>query len=447
MSLNSLNQKVPSRSSRYAHSLYDFLNAGPATRSYCLPCWLRISRPSKQQTRRIRSYPRSSIQTGRRTITTGASSPNHDSPEAESQTTGPDVNIKDATAANPSSESRPSEKLVKSALVRRREKRAKHDEKKRNRKVEPEDYNSPLRVNPWAMILSSAPRMCSFTRARMPEKLMTGFGLVQHPGTSALWLLPTSLHKKQLNKPSNSTSPTPSSKSDESKEGVDALDGENEGGGKTESGHTPKHKIPEMRILSSRAFLDKLSTPKGQGIVKAAIPTRWKENLGATKKAKQPLKGLVWREDMSDHVLLQTRAKALKSLKNIIGREASPVYERDTLKILDRPESATASFQSSLEDGLRKLDDLPDMGKGVVLINNTKQNEPQDVPDLVELPIQKTQVPVFDMGKLFSKTDLEELENHHPVLKEGALFLIPSRKKSAKVAMTLWTLKLYLKDS
>lgn len=453
MSLNSLNQRIPLRTSRYTDSLYHFLNPGPTTRSYCLACCLKISRPSKPRNRRIRSSSRSCIPAGQRKFTASSFSQSNESPETKSQRkVESNINTEDTSATDSSHEPRPSETLVKSALVRRREKRANYEEHKRNRKVDPEDYNSPMRVNPWAMILSSAPRLCSLTRARLPEKLMTGFSLVQHPETSALWLLPTSLQKKQLQKSNNDTTSTHSSKHEEGEEeGAPALESETDNGG-SEKGHPPRHKIPEMRILNSKMFLDKLSEPKTQGIIKGAIPTRWKDNIGTTKKSiKTALKNVVWREDMGDHLLLQMRGKAVKTLKNIIGRQDSSVYERDALKVLDGLDSTTAaaavSTKAALEDGLRELGDVTDMGKGVILINNTKCAEPQAVPDLVKLPIQKTEVPVFNMGKLFSKADLEELENHHPILKEKALFLVAGRKKSAKVVVALWTLKLYLGDA
>ncbi|EDN07792.1 predicted protein [Histoplasma mississippiense (nom. inval.)] len=93
----------------------------------------------------------------------------------------------------PETHTRFSNFLPKSPIVTRLEQRA----QKLKQRANEQDIDR-LKYNPWAQLLASPVRMCAATGARVPEKLLGSWGLVQHPETQNLWLMPVDLVKEEL---------------------------------------------------------------------------------------------------------------------------------------------------------------------------------------------------------------------------------------------------------
>lgn len=349
------------------------------------------------------------------------------------------------------------EGLVESPVVlRRAQKQASLTSNKVIERSKEWDTDSSLIRNPWAIALASPPRLCHATMSRLPTELMIDFGLVQHPETSALWLLPTSLLENELNE----MEIDPSSKVTTSDNDTPAV-GEAPIDDSTAKIRKQKAAFPSVRVTNSGTLFDMLSNPKFSNISKGLIPPSWKLPQG--QLTKNSMQTLVWRGDMSDYAIKAMRKEILRRLKKIL--HVTPKIEkqrrRDTwtpLCVVGHPIT-----QSTLESSLKQLPELRDIRSGMVLIlrgshhsteinsdhdcNATSSTAPENTSlDLAELPVHESQVPVFDLTKMLSEGELQEIRQLGEVFQGDALYFIPASRKSALFALDLWRLKSFLME-
>ncbi|EFR03632.1 hypothetical protein MGYG_06626 [Nannizzia gypsea CBS 118893] len=346
--------------------------------------------------------------------------------------------------------------LVESPVILRRAQKRASSNKDIERSKE-WDTDSSLIRNPWALALASPPRLCHATMSRLPTELMIDFGLVQHPETSALWLLPTSLLENELNEmeidldfkvgAGENNSPT---------------DGEVPGGS---TAKVPKRRaaFPSVRVTNSGTLFDMLSNPKFSNISKGLVPPSWKLPQGPLTKSS--MQTLVWRGDMSNYALNAMRREILRSLRTIL--RVTPKIEkqrrRDTWTPLNIADQTIT--RDALERSLTKLPELRDIKSGMVLIlradnrtaemnknsdcnatPSTASNNPNPSVDLVELAIHESQVPVFNLTQMLSDEELREIRQLGEMFQGDALYFIPASRKSALFALDLWRLKSFLME-
>ncbi|EEQ33371.1 hypothetical protein McanMca71_001366 [Microsporum canis] len=348
--------------------------------------------------------------------------------------------------------------LVESPIIlRRSEKRASLNRiAKTGERSKHWDQDSSLVRNPWAIALASPPRLCHATHSRLPTELMIDFGLVQHPETSALWLLPTSLLEDELREATGDAGSRVTTEHDS----PPADDGNPAVGADNTS--KPRKEFPLVRVTNSGTLLNMLSNPKYSNISKGLVPPSWKQPQGPLSK--NAMQTLVWRGDMANHVLQAMRRQVLRSLKKIlqVTPKTKKQQRQDTWTVLNNTEYPIT--QGALEDSLQQLPELRDIRSGVVLIlrpdhlaeSNLDHNGDSDFTtstatdkqsfDLVELPVQRSQVPVFDLTKLLSLEELQAVRQLGEVFQGGALYFIPATRKSALFVLDLWRLKSFFME-
>ncbi|EFE43621.1 conserved hypothetical protein [Trichophyton verrucosum HKI 0517] len=318
------------------------------------------------------------------------------------------------------------------------------------------DTDSSLIRNPWAIALASPPRLCHATMSRLPTELMIDFGLVQHPETSALWLLPTSLLENELNE----MEIDPNSKVTADDNNTPAV-GEIRMDDSTAKMRKRRAAFPSVRVTNSGTLFDMLSNPKFSNISKGLIPPSWKLPQGPLTKSS--MQTLVWRGDMSDYALKAMRKEILRRLKKIL--HVTPKIEKQRRRDTWTPLSIAGHpiTQSNLESSLKQLPELRDIRSGMVLVlrsshhstevnsnpdcNATSSTGPENTTfDLAELPVHESQVPVFDLTKMLSEGELQEIRQLGKVFQGDALYFIPASRKSALFALDLWRLKSFLME-
>ncbi|KAK2846378.1 hypothetical protein FQN49_005782 [Arthroderma sp. PD_2] len=372
------------------------------------------------------------------------------------------------------------EGLVESPIILRRseKKDPRSDIKKADRRSKHWDSDATLIRNPWALALATPPRQCDVTFARLPAGLMIDFGLVQHPETSDIWLLPTALLKDELKEAAKGSVSTNTAEANDSK-----ATQANRPSVSDRKEPISRTIFPSVRITNSGTLIDMVSGAKSSGISKGMIRRNWKHPYGPLTKV--DLKSLVWREDMPDYVLRAMRREVLRGLTQIVNGTAKTKKQRrqDTWTKLSITECPIT--QDGLEDSLRHLPELVNTRNGIVLIlrnddhipeadvgrneNTTSSAESPDTDtstdtartaaqtftsmntvkesfDLVELPVQQSQVPVFDLTKLLSPDELQEVRQLGEVFEATALYFIPARTESALVVLDLWRLKSFFME-
>ncbi|KAK2758806.1 hypothetical protein FQN54_003498 [Arachnomyces sp. PD_36] len=329
--------------------------------------------------------------------------------------------------------------------------------KKRKRQPTKEDKDR-LRHNAWAMALSSSVRLCAATGARLPTECLLDWGLVRHHEAKNLWFIPKSLFVDELMEATNSDEQTKMSAGDDANGEGDNVSG-------STSTRRPKGDIRTITharkfYLLNRAGLHKdlSSSPRSRDQnVARLVPQRWKGNFGGNLM-KGDLKSLVWRDDMPEFVLGGLRKEAVKALKKacLIGmkvEDAGGVWRVVGI-------NGDVINEETLSGGLERIGELEGMASGGVLVfgsdtmrdgNSGKEtggmcNPPQpgsdcSLPDLITLPIQGSQVPVFDLRALLSESDIDQLRSHHPRFRETALFFRPGGNIPAEAMLALWKLQ------
>ncbi|KAL3482468.1 hypothetical protein BJX99DRAFT_252722 [Aspergillus californicus] len=301
---------------------------------------------------------------------------------------------------------------------------------------------SKLALNPWAMALASPIRQCNLSGARMPRALLTEWGMVEGPVPAHLqtklstnepgkeeekrfWFLPVSLIKEELNKPTAQ--------------------------GKSKAAVRPHLSV---RMLDRMPIMEKVTrsivnTGKHKTPISKLIPVRWRPPLGPMTMADE--KKIVWRPDMPGYMLKMMRRQALGELKG-----ASAMYKRQ-----DVPDGVWTSIdvESSLQseealvDALKRMKCVDRMGYGAVLVLGGPDSEAgagadkvSALPEHVTLPELGTQVPIFDLRRLFSQVELDEIRAYHERFQKSAVFLRPEEPITVGAILSLWKIQGYIRD-
>lgn len=314
--------------------------------------------------------------------------------------------------------------------------------------------DSDLSNNPWAVALASPVRMCSATGMRMPKAFLTEWGLVEQPASAAssnldpksrpdtpiekikqegkgLWILPINLIKDYLAGPSE------------------------KGNGKAAARRSLR-----LRIVDRMPILQKISN----AVIRSRkskhspflpmTPLRWKSPLGPLTSACESR--LAWRFDMPDFVLRMKRKEVMKQLKSASDgfkkRDVNNVwvsfdtpypYSGETLlEGLTMEETARGVAFEGIERGVFLVFG-DDTGSGI----GSSTGEATIAPEIVTLPGIDRKVPVFDLSRLFSKTELEEIRAYHPRFQKSAVLLRSSNKITVDAVLGLWHLQGYLRPT
>jgi hypothetical protein len=110
-------------------------------------------------------------------------------------------------------------------------------------------------------------------------------------------------------------------------------------------------------------------------------------------------------------------------------------------------------MEEALLEGLGKMEAVEGMEQGVVLFlgdgpasDSSAGGEETTLPDLVTLPRSGSKVPLFDLTRLLSQDQLEELRAYHEKFRLPALFLTPPNELVARTILALWRLQGYVKE-
>ncbi|KGQ01978.1 hypothetical protein PAAG_11151 [Paracoccidioides lutzii Pb01] len=360
---------------------------------------------------------------------------------------------------------RPSQSLPKSPIVTRLAQRGTKS-KSRATKLDIDR----LKYNPWAQILASPVRMCVATGARIPEKLMGDWGLVQHPETCAFWLTPVDLFRTEFKQASAKRIPAPPAERDEGAEG-DSV---------------PHHNVPSFHMTNTVELIDAVVKLKGERLPRL-VPSNWKVPRGTlSRNAKY-----VFRKDLPVFVLDRTREVVLRWLKKTKALQLAGEISGD-LTVLDVGTEAIG--KDSLQESLRKLGGLEHAAWGAVFIsrstreqgkNTGTQGEEQarggddispstslaadprnkstlanssiipesdsesasvsdSLPKYITLPSTGSMVPVFDLTMLLTEEQLDALCQHAEVFRNPAVFYRPGSRAPVSMISWLWRLKLYM---
>ncbi|EEH19240.2 hypothetical protein PABG_01559 [Paracoccidioides brasiliensis Pb03] len=365
---------------------------------------------------------------------------------------------------------RPSQSLPKSPIVTRLAQRGTKS-KSRATKLDIDR----LKYNPWAQILASPVRMCVATGARIPEKLMGDWGLVQHPETCAFWLTPVDLVQEELKQASAKRIPAPPAERDEGAEGdSDSVP------------HQTRPNVPSFYMTNTVELIDAVAKLKGDRIPRL-VPNNWKVPRGTLSRNAR----YVFRKDLPVFVLDHTREVVLRWLKKVKALQLAGEISGG-LTVLDVGTETIG--KDSLQESLRKLGDLEHAAWGAVFIsrstrvqgkNTGTQGKEQarggddispsaslaadprnkstlanssifpesdsesasvsdSLPKYITLPSTGSMVPVFDLTMLLTEEQLEALCQHAEVFRNPAVFYRPGSRAPVSMISWLWRLKLYM---
>jgi hypothetical protein len=311
------------------------------------------------------------------------------------------------------------------------------------------------------------------------------WGLVRHPLDDGLWFMPTGLIQDELKERAK--------RKQQQQEKDEHVDEEWEDTGGSVYVTVPnKTRVqtlsplrPIFRLINRFALHEDLSSSLSNASSKTnrrlgrLSPYHWKTPGGLFKPSDE--KHLVWREDMPGFVLQNMRKAAVKALKKACTKGKKLETTDGVWRVVD----VGFGGGKGLEEGLKKVTELDRMSWGAVLVmeRTTRMEAKEDegkteeqrnfdhasaasddpsipsptparsssshllisssLPDLITLPTQGTKVPVFDLTTLLSEKDLEELRQHHPRFKQGALFFRPGGYVPVDAMLVLWKLKGY----
>ncbi|KLJ07405.1 hypothetical protein EMPG_17135 [Blastomyces silverae] len=373
----------------------------------------------------------------------------------------------------PHTHARPSDFLPKSPIVVRLE--------QRGSKLKPragKQENDRLKYNPWAQILASSVRMCVATGARIPDRLLGDWGLVQHPETKRPWILPVDLVKEELRRVSAKSMPAPSSETRDDVPEDDPVP--------PPPPPPPRSRFPTFHMTNSAEMLDAISKMKGTQPGRL-IPSNWKAPKGPLQKKSS----YVFRKDMPDYYLARMRERAMAWLKRakglrLLGEELGDWTVLDT--------GMEDIGEEGLKESLQKLGDLEHVAWGAVFISRRAGREDTDnfppreesaaeednpnipstsevestdesrspeapiapevrsesakafpeLPNYVALPTIGSIVPVFDLTTLLTEEQLKDLHHHADIFQHPAIFYRPGERAPPSMISWLWNLKLYM---
>ncbi|PGH14902.1 hypothetical protein AJ79_02765 [Helicocarpus griseus UAMH5409] len=282
---------------------------------------------------------------------------------------------------------RPSEPLPKSPIIARLEERA---SKKHKARADQKDLDR-LKYNPWARMLASPVRLCTATGARLPVKTMGEWGLVEHPETQGLFILPTDLMEQELHR-AGAENRTPTAGEEESRkeaaieeersieegdetieeDGTDfAVENDIKKAGVVKAENStlvrPRTTFPSFYVANSAELLDAISHFKASSRHKTRaallVPPSWKAPKGSLPWSAK----YVWRKDMPVLVLAWLRERVSVRLKR--ARALYPLGKGlGDWTVLDVGRDGDVVGEEGLRESLKKLGDLEHAEWGAVLV-------------------------------------------------------------------------------
>ncbi|KAI9376322.1 hypothetical protein BJX61DRAFT_539019 [Aspergillus egyptiacus] len=315
-----------------------------------------------------------------------------------------------------------------------------HAQRHRTKSRPTADNLSDLRHNPWAVALASPVRQCQLSGARMPRAFLTDWGLVEGPSPppdpnakrageragkkdqdeKRYWLLPVSLLKDRLDPKSSA-----------------------QGQSKAVRPHLKMRMVDRWPLLEKLTRLTQDSRATKWRPVLDIIPFRWQPPFGPCNMREQSR--IVWRHDMHEYLRKLMRMQVVKDLKAV----------SDTFKRQDVPNGVWRSIdvqgppflEEALLDGISKMETFDRMGSGVVLVlGEGVAGAGPALPELVTIPALGRRVPVFDLTRLFSQAELDDIRTHHERFQKFAIFLRPCSELGVNAVLSLWKLQGYVRE-
>ncbi|KAJ5594103.1 uncharacterized protein N7459_000311 [Penicillium hispanicum] len=349
------------------------------------------------------------------------------------------------------------------------------------RKKQPKDYpmsedRAALLQNPWARALGSPARLCSITGARMPRDLMGEWGLVRQPGTEETYLLPVDLIKDSLTSHKNQEHTGSSSSSTTAASRIPSAVKEAPEQGQSDVGEPEESIIPLrqenagkqliFRTVNSRQYFQLLSKPLSKTggkrpAVARLLPFRWKYPQGPITSRQE--KHIVWIQDMTEYLLRQMRQNIVRKMKMLSSAYTSLTAQHGVWRPLYLREYSDAG----LADVLARMRPIERMECGAVLLlgpqnlsavtensdalgQGDASEEPSKITSFSEtvlLPHNQRRVPIFDLTKLLSESDLAKLRGLPcPHFQKPALFFRPKTNATADTMLSLWKLQRFLAE-
>ncbi|GES57564.1 hypothetical protein ATEIFO6365_0001085200 [Aspergillus terreus] len=317
-----------------------------------------------------------------------------------------------------------------------------HLAKKHKKRIATHKDLHALRQNPWAVALASPPRMCAITGTRLPRAFLGDWGMVRRPDSKeGLWFMPVGAMKDELELPSphkpRAEKDTPRSES---------------GMFRNRSFHylvlRIVDRLPLLRSLTA-ALTGHAPGRKVSPIVRV-LPFRWKHPHGPITAHEE--KQMIWREDMPDFVLAQMRTSVVKQIKRVSDRYKRTNVANGVWTTMDMD----GVSEARLLEGLKSLEPFARMETGAVIVLGSSQVREDAVagaeletsstaedtlPEFIELPQTKSKVPLFDLRRLLSRGDLDEIRIYHPRFRSPAVFFRPDESMTIDAMLGLWKLQ------
>ncbi|KAL4775175.1 hypothetical protein BDW60DRAFT_204445 [Aspergillus nidulans var. acristatus] len=326
----------------------------------------------------------------------------------------------------------------------------------------PDDF-SEISHNPWAVALASPVRMCNVTGTRMPRALLTEWGLVEEPAReSTPEPDPISAPASDSNSESNTQVHTPRPKRLEKKVKDNKLwilplsllkDDVVKKEGKDNRPHLKFRMLDRNYILQTITNADGRKTKQKNFIVNL-VPHRWKPPLGPLNAEHQ--KRLAWRADMPVFVLGVKRREALKQLKHVsdVLDSKNKSHARWMSFDVQKPYSGETLVEGLMTEGLAGKEVPHGLESGVFLVLGDGSGsgagdayEPAYFPEFVALPGSGRKVPIFDLTRLLSQAELEEIRAYHSRFQKFGAFFKPSRQFCIDAVLALWNLEGYVREA
>ncbi|KAJ5357915.1 hypothetical protein N7541_005073 [Penicillium brevicompactum] len=346
----------------------------------------------------------------------------------------------------------PSQRLPQSPLIAE-SRRAR--EKNRKRRATFED-TALLNKNPWAVALASPIRLCAVTGARLPLDILGTWGLVKQADTRLQYMLPIGLMQDTLTK-----SKTPNAKApnlgardqEKSQDGTEEEEAEGSDEASADAFIPPaiRSKQPTrqlvLRMTELLPLIEAITNPlsksrSSRSPILRLLPFRWRHPQGPLKRGDEP--NLLWPKNMPDILLRSMRSDVYKKLDAVLGKYKRVGTPNGVWKPLDMPEYSDAA----LEEAVGKLEPFDRMAWGGIILLGP--NSPTSVAgdaqaendlDTVALPQTGSNVPVFNLSKLLSESDLQMLRGSHAQFQHKALFFRPEEKMGVTALFSLWKIK------
>ncbi|RDW86694.1 uncharacterized protein DSM5745_03336 [Aspergillus mulundensis] len=385
-------------------------------------------------------------------------------PTIEKNSIKPDITSNQSDAAGSKSTIPPSQLLPQSPLITNPNPGQAIRHRKKRRPTS-EDI-SELSKNPWAVALSSPIRMCNVTGVRLPKALLSDWGLVEQPAPEPE-SKPTTAADSASN-PEQTPQPDRTPRSEVVKGQGNGTPDKNKlwllpvsllQDSVVRNEKDKDRPFLKFRMLERKHHLDTITQAakrsRSQNSVLAnLLPHRLKSPLGPLTSALQKL--LVWRSDMPDFVLAAKRREAAKYLKRVsdrLRRNNAPGTIWASFDI-QKPYSEETLLEGVGTAGLAGQETYGQLKSGAFLVlgdgsdgNAGAVNEAPAFPELVALPGGNGKVPVFDLTRLLSQVELEELRAYHEHFQKSGAFLKPSEKSSIDVLLALWNLQSYVRKA